>query len=100
MPKPRVRKVGSIINQLMARRGYAQATASEQLQGIVRSAVGDPLGRGIEVGALKAGVLQVYATDSVSMQELNFQKRKILRRIQSDMPSSKVTDLRFRIQAT
>ncbi len=98
-PKSRIRKVGSIVNQLMARRGYAQVTASEELQAIVRSAVGRPLGDSVEVGKVRAGVVQLFAADSVSLQELNFQKRKILKKIQADMPAANVTDLRFRIQS-
>ncbi|TWU61069.1 MULTISPECIES: DUF721 domain-containing protein [Crateriforma] len=97
--KPRLRKVGSIINQLMARRGYAQIAASEQIQNIVRQAAGPPLADSIEVGQQKAGVLFLYATDSVTLQELNFQKRRMLRKIQKEMPAANVTDLRFRIQA-
>lgn len=96
--KPRVRKVGSIVNQLMARRGYAQVAASEQLQVIIRQAVGSTLGEAVEVGSLKAGKLQLFAADSVSLQELNFQKRVILKKIQTEMPAAKVTELRFRIQ--
>ncbi len=96
--KPKVRRIGSIINQLMSRRGYASATASDELLGAVVSAIDEQLKTSVQVGNLRSGVLQIYATDSVTLQELNFQKRVILKRIQSDMPHCQVTDLRFRIQ--
>jgi hypothetical protein len=96
---PKIRRIGSLVNQLMSRRGYAQVIASEELHQLIATTVGAPLDYGFEVGKLKAGVLQVYASDSVTLQELNFQKRTILRRIQQNMPGNQVTDLRFRIQA-
>ncbi len=96
--KPKIRRIGSLVNQLMSRRGYAQVIASQEIHQVIATTVGEPLNSGFEVGKLKAGVLQVYATDSVTLQELNFQKRNILRKIQQDMPENQVTDLRFRIQ--
>ena len=95
----RVQKIGSIVSQLMSRRGYGQITASDEISDTVAAAVGKELAAAISVGNLRGGVLQVYATDSVTLQELNFQKREILRRIQQSHPQSSVTDLRFRIQS-
>lgn len=97
--KANIRRIGSLVNQLMSRRGYAQAFANEEIHRVIAATVGTPLDSGFAVGKLQAGVLQVYASDSVTLQELNFQKRKILRNIQQDMPGNQVTDLRFRIQA-
>lgn len=97
--KPQVRRIGSLVNQLMSRRGYAQVLSNDELHRVIAAAVGQPLEAAFQVGKLKAGVLQVYASDSVTLQELNFQKRTILKRIQTEIPGNKVTDLRFRIQA-
>ncbi len=97
--KPQIRRIGSLVNQLMSRRGYAQVAVNEELHQVIATAVGPPLEKAFQVGKLSAGVLHVYATDSVTLQELNFQKRNILRRIQQDMPGNKVTELRFRIQS-
>ena len=99
MAKTRVQKMSSLVSQLMSRRGYAQIAVGEEFQATIGAAVGQQLSAAISVGNVKQGVLQVYASDSVTLQELNFQKRKILKRIQQDLPQSKVTDLRFRIQA-
>ena len=96
--KPRVRKIGSLVSQLISRRGYAQVAVNDELLATIVSAVSRELETAIRVGNLRRGVLQVYATDSVTLQELNFQKRKILRRIQKDMPHANVNDLRFRVQ--
>ncbi len=96
--RPRVRKIGSLVNQLMSRRGYAQAIASEELQATIATSVGSELASSVHVGNLRQGVLQVFVSDSVTLQELNFQKRSILKKIQSELPHSGVIDLRFRIQ--
>lgn len=97
--KPRVRRIGSLVSQLMSRRGYAQVAANEALQRVIEREVGQQLSDAFRVGNLRQGVLQVYATDSVTMQELNFRKRAILKRIQAEAPDSKITDLRFRVQS-
>ncbi len=97
--KPRVRRIGSLMSQLMSRRGYAQVAVNEELHQAVASAIGDQLGSAFQIGNLRKGVLQVYASDSVTLQELNFRKRAILKRLQQELPQNKVTDLRLRIQS-
>jgi predicted nucleic acid-binding Zn ribbon protein len=92
------KKIGSLLSQLISRRGYAQVFASEALQKVVEAEVGSALAASVRVGKVKAGVLQVFASDSVTLQELTFRKRAILKRIQADLPENKVNDLRFRIQ--
>ena len=98
--KPRIRRIGSLVNQLMSRRGYGQVAANEHLHRSIASAVGQPLATACTVGNLKSGVLYLYVSDSVSLQELNFRKRKIMRQLQQDFPDGKVLDIRFRIQAS
>ena len=96
--KPRVRRIGSLVNQLLSRRGYAQIVASEEMHRVIANSVGTQLSSAIHVGNLKGGVLHVYANDSVTLQELSFRKQAILRELRKEMPDNRVTDLRFRIQ--
>ncbi|MFG0263374.1 MAG: DUF721 domain-containing protein [Novipirellula sp. JB048] len=97
--RPRVRKIGSLVNQLIARRGYAQVAVVDEIQAAVSALIDERIRSNIRVGNLKRGVLEIYASDSVTLQELNFQKRPILKKIQKAHPNSKITDLRFRIQS-
>lgn len=97
--KPRVRRIGSLVSQLLSRRGYAQVLANDDLHRAVASVVDPHLRSAFQIGNLRGGVLQIYATDSVTLQELNFRKRAILKHLQTTLPESKVTDLRFRIQS-
>jgi hypothetical protein len=91
------RRIGSIINQLMARRGYAQVESASVMEASVAKVVSPVLLKSMRVGAVKRGVLQIFANDSSAMQELTFLKRKILKTVQLDHPSAKITDVRFRV---
>ncbi|MDG2223471.1 MAG: DUF721 domain-containing protein [Rubripirellula sp.] len=98
--KPRVRRLGSLVNQLISRRGYAQVSVNEQLQQTIATVLSESLHSCFQVGNLRGGVLQIYAADSVTLQELNFQKRVILKRLQEEKAFQNIVDVRFRIQST
>ena len=91
------RRIDSILNQLMARRGYLLVESASALEGSVKAALGPHFSEVIRVGDVKRGVLQIYAKDSPTMQELTFQKRKVLKQVQKDHPQAKITDLRLRV---
>lgn len=95
--KPRVQSIGSLVNQLISRRGYAQVAATNQFQDMIVAVVGREVGESVTVGKLNRGVLKVFANDSVTIQELMFQKRTIIRRIQKELPDAKVNDIRFAV---
>lgn len=90
-----VQSIGSLVSQLISRRGYAQIAATDRFNAAVAAAVGKDLAAEITVGKLNRGVLKIFAKDSVTIQELTFQKRSIIRNIAKEMPDAKVTDLRF-----
>lgn len=91
------RRIGSIINQLMARRGYAQVQSSEGLQRSLATAVGKPLSDSVRAGNVQRDILHIFASDSTSMQELTFAKRQILRQLQQDYPDAGITDIRMKV---
>jgi len=91
-------RIGSLLSQLMSRRGYAQVFASDALQAALESEVGPALAPSVRAGKVRAGVLQIFAGDSVTLQELSFRKRAILKRLQQDLPNNKINDIRFRVQ--
>lgn len=94
------KRIGSLISQLMARRGYAQVFAAEGLQAVLETEVGPAIATAVKVGNMKRGVLNIYVTDSVTMQELAFRKRSLLKTLQNAQPDRVITDLRFHISAT
>ncbi|MCM2373119.1 DUF721 domain-containing protein [Aporhodopirellula aestuarii] len=93
------RRIGTIVSQLMSRRGYASVASDNAMTASIAKSVGPALAGSIMVGKLNRGVLQVYAVDSVVMQELTFQKRQILRALIKDHPQAKITDIRFKLGA-
>lgn len=90
--------MSSWVNQLLARRGYAQVSVNEAMTEVVTTVLGDGFKNEFQIGNLKGGKLHIYAADSVILQELNFRKREILQAIVQSFPDSKVSDIRFRIQ--
>ena len=97
MKKAAPRSIGSIVNQLMARRGYAQVEAASELEEAVKGVVGAHVAASIRVGQVKRGVLVIHANDSSTMQELTFQHRKLLKRLQQEHPAANIKDIRFRV---
>ncbi|MEO1524653.1 MAG: DUF721 domain-containing protein [Planctomycetota bacterium] len=97
-PKP-IQSIGSLVSQLISRRGYAEIAATDQFHSVIASVVGKSISEQVTVGKLRRGVLAVFATDSVIVQELTFQKRSILSRLAKELPEANVNDLRFKVQA-
>ncbi|EMI55285.1 MULTISPECIES: DUF721 domain-containing protein [Rhodopirellula] len=91
------RRIGTLISELMSRRGYASVATDNAMTESIAKSVGPALADSIMVGKLSRGVLQVYAVDSVVMQELTFQKRRILKTLSKDHPQAKITDIRFKL---
>lgn len=91
------RKIGSIVNQLMARRGYAQVQSASEMEAIFLKVLGNPLSKACTPGHVKRGTLDVAVTDSVVVQELSFQKRQLLKALQKEFPQTGITDIRFRV---
>lgn len=95
----KVVSIGEVIGQLMARRGYAQQQTNDQYNQSLKTALGPDLAGYTTVGKLSNGVLRIYAPDSVLVQELTFQKRKLLKQLQADHPEGKIRDVKFSVQA-
>ena len=91
------KSIGALVERLMARRGYAQIFATEGLQASVEASIDQRLIGSVRVGKLRAGVLSIHASDSVTLQELHFAKSKVLTRLQADHPDSKIRDIRFQV---
>ncbi len=91
--------IGSVIRNLMARRGYGQTQAIDELLHHWRQAVGPTLANSTRPGNVSRGVLQVWVADSPSLQELSMCKRQVLQALQTAMPQAGFVDLRPKIGA-
>ena len=88
--------MAEVIPQLMARRGYARLLSHDDFSAVWLQISG-VLGQHSRPGRLRRGILEIVVGNSAVLQELNFQKRPLLKSIQQNLPDYKITDLRFKI---
>ncbi len=60
-------------------------------------AVGPQIAALSRPGELKRGVLDVYVTSNILIQELGYQKLTLLAALQAKLPTHKITGLRFKV---
>ena len=89
--------MGNIISDLMARRGYAQTQTASKCRDAWDASVGQPLAGHTRPGNIRRGVLEVFVRNSAVVQELTFQKKKIVAQLTQRVPELKIRDLRFRV---
>ena len=91
------RRIADAINQLLARRGYAQGRSADQLLAAWTKVAGDPLARHSRPGVLQRGVLEIVVRNSTVLQELTFQKDRMLKQLQAIEGKQVIRALRLRI---
>jgi len=93
----RPQRIGDILGELMTVRGYGRIQADAHLSEVWKEAAGTALAPHTRPGCYRRGVLEVWVGNSTIMQELNFEKQRILAELKSRNPNLRVRDLRFRI---
>jgi hypothetical protein len=93
----RVKSISSIMDRLLVEKGYAAQQSTQILQEQWRIAVGDELFSLSRVGKIQRGVLQVFASNTIVLSELEYSKSKALRHLKSALPDFKLRDIRFKI---
>ena len=95
------KKIGNVVAQLMQRRGFAQIENSRQLEDVWYSVIGNSIVGDFttttRVGAIRRGTLEVLVASSLMIQELTFQKQRILQAMQQAYPAGKIKKIRFRV---
>ena len=90
------KKIGKVVAQLMQRRGYAQIENARQMEEAWQFVMGDSASA-TRVGTVRRGTLEVLVASSLMMQELTFQKQRILQAMQQAYPEGKIKKIRFRV---
>jgi len=89
-----------ILSRLFTARGWGRRQGRMHLERAWAEACGPEAARHTRILGLRRGTLEVEVAGSVLMQELaNFQKRQLLQKLQTALPSEKITDLRFKTGA-
>ena len=93
----RPKKLGSVLAQVISKRGYAAVGASETLEEAWREAAGTLLAQHTRVVGLNRGKLEVLVASSPMMQEVQFQQQKILSDLQKALPEARLSGLKLRV---
>ena len=90
------RKIGDVLGDLLAQRGYAQIKSIDDCLAVWQEVAGE-LSKHALPGTLKRGVLQINVRNSSALQELTFRKKELIRGLCRGLPHHRIVDLRFRI---
>ncbi len=89
-------KIGDVLTDLLAQRGYAQvASQAELMQGW--SQVVGKLDKFTRAAEVKCGTLHVIVSNSVVMQELTFRKQDLEKTMAETLPDHNIKKIRFRV---
>jgi predicted nucleic acid-binding Zn ribbon protein len=88
--------IGNVLSELMARRGYGRIQSTESYEEAWRQAAGPMLAKYTRVGPLRRGTLEIIVGNSTLVQELGFQKQKLLEALAKALPDEGIKNLRFR----
>ncbi len=100
--KPHIRqpkKMADVLSNLMSKRGYARELSTNNLDDAWQQTIGTRFAGDTRPGNIKRGVLEVLVASSAVLQELTFQKKQLLTKMQTAAPDQKITDLRFKVGA-
>jgi predicted nucleic acid-binding Zn ribbon protein len=93
----RPKKIADVLAQLITARGYGRIQAEADFTAAWQAAAGEALARHTRPGRLRRGLLEITVTNSTVVQELTFQKQRILAELQAQVPDARIRDLRFRL---
>ncbi|OHB86043.1 MAG: hypothetical protein A2V98_11525 [Planctomycetes bacterium RBG_16_64_12] len=92
-------RIGDVLAQLTARRGFAGIRRAGVCEAAWREAAGELAARYSRVGMIRRGKLEVTVANSTLVQELSFQKPALLKALARLLPDERIQDLRFRVGA-
>ena len=93
----RPKKIADVLAQLITTRGYGRIQSDANLASAWQQAAGETIAQYTRPGRIRRGMLEITASNSAIVQELTFQKQRILSQLQAAMPDARIRDIRFRI---
>ena len=91
------RRIGTIVAELLARKGFARVQSAAACEAAWREAAGELAAGYTRVGGLRRGALEVVVANSALVQELSFRKAALLQSLADRLPDEPIRDLRFRV---
>lgn len=92
---PPPKKIREAMTQLFARKGYGRILDSSKFEQLWNETVGDRFAAHTRPGVVRRGVLEVFVRSSAVMQELAFEKKKLIKKLTA--AGEKIRDLRFKV---
>ncbi len=89
--------ISDVVAQLFAKRGYAARKSNEQLADVWRQVAGEPLAKFSQAIAIRRGQLEVVVANSLMLQEIDFEKTRIVAALSAAIPETNITGLRLRV---
>ena len=89
--------VANVLAEVIQKRGYAQVQEGRAWDEAWRAAVGERFAEHTQVGAIKRGSLEIVVANSLLMQELGFEKERLLAELQRSLPDKGIKQIRFRV---
>ncbi len=93
----RVQSIKGTLAQLMVQKGYAQVQTADACQKAWSVAAGERLAEHSIAGNVTRGTLLVMVANSTISQMISFQKPKILKSLQDQLPDHNITDLKIKV---
>ena len=97
----RPKKLENVMAQLVQRRGYAQVRAASQRDEAWEAALkqlGNPVwAASTQVVGLRRGVIHVLVGNSLAMQELTFEKERLLAKLQETLSDDDIKQIKFTV---
>jgi predicted nucleic acid-binding Zn ribbon protein len=91
------KRMADVLAQLVQKKGYAQVRTAQSHTQAWKDAAGPHFAAVTEPGKIARGVLEVTAANSLVMQELTFEKERLLSAIQQALPTAGIKQLRFKV---
>jgi len=91
------RSLRSVLNRLLAKRGYNQQRSDEQIGEVWNQTVSEPLRHWCRVSGVKRGTLEVLVGNPAALQLLSFQKQVLLQELREKLPTSGIKSLKFKL---
>ena len=97
VPVRPAKAIGSVMGQLLAKKGYGQVQAAKTCSSAWQEAVGSRFAIDTCCGSIRRGVLEVTVRNSLVLQELTFLKIQLVKQLASLAPEHKITGLKFKV---
>ena len=93
----RPKTLKSVINRVMAKKGYGHQQTNNQIAEAWSEVVPDGLGGMTRVAQVRRGVLEIYVNNPMVLQQMGFLQRDLLKKLQQRLKDTPIKSLRFKL---